>query len=193
MKTVYATGIGPGKCGTDRNRPRGDYQVIEGLPPFFPFRDRPDKDTAVLQIDLGDFMQDTGIDAVFIPKFFRRDRYELPDIVDNLADIIGNASGRVGCMGSFLEGYDVQVRLQPFCLGRRAHSGGIPADDNKSFLCHISFTSIQVIITRFPRKVICMAEYKLLTDGCQRERKTVITLTLTDKTALPILLPMDMR
>jgi hypothetical protein len=143
MKTVYAPGIGPGKYGTDRNGPRGDYQVIEGLPPFFLFRERPDKDTAVLQIDLGDFMQDTGIDAVFIPKFFRRDGNELPDIVDNLADIIGNASGRVGCMGPFLEGYDVQVRLQPFCLGRRAHSGGIPADDNKSFSRHISFTSIQ--------------------------------------------------
>jgi hypothetical protein len=46
-------------------------------------------------------------------------------------------------MGPSFEGYDIQVGLQPFCLGRRAHSGGIPADDNKSFPRHISFTSIQ--------------------------------------------------
>jgi hypothetical protein len=117
--------------------------VIEGLPPFLLFRDRADEDTAVFKIDLGDFMQDTGIDAVFVSKFFRCDGNELPDIVDNLADIVGNASGRVGCMGPSLEGYDVHVGLQPFCLGRRAHSGGIPTDDNKSFPRHISFTSIQ--------------------------------------------------
>jgi hypothetical protein len=143
MKTVYAPGIGPGKYGIDRNRPRGDHQVIEGLPPFFLFRDRPDTDTAVLQINFGDLMQDTGIDAVFIPKFFRCDGNELPDIVDNLADIVGNASGRVGCMGPFLEGNDIQIRIESLCLGRRAHARRIAADDYESFLRHRSFTSIQ--------------------------------------------------
>jgi hypothetical protein len=172
MKTVYAPGIGPGKYGTDRNRPRGDHQVIEGLPPFLLFRDRPDEDTAVLQIDLGDLMQDTGIDAIVIPKFLRRNRNELPDVVDNLADIVGNTSGRVGCMGPFLEGNDIQIRFEPHCLGRRAHTRRIAADDYEFFLRHHFFTSIQKK-TGVLCKLICREQYKLRMDGCQRERKII--------------------
>jgi hypothetical protein len=47
----------------------------------------------------------------------------------------------------------------------------IPADDYESFLCHSYFTSIQKE-TKIPRTIVCVAQYKLLMDGCQRERKT---------------------
>jgi hypothetical protein len=40
-------------------------------------------------------MEDTGIDAVVFSKLCRSDHNELPDIVDNLADVVGNASGGV--------------------------------------------------------------------------------------------------
>jgi hypothetical protein len=59
------------------------------------FLKRPDEDATALQINLQDFMEDTGIDAVVVSKLRRSDHDELPDIVDNLADIVGNASGGI--------------------------------------------------------------------------------------------------
>jgi hypothetical protein len=108
--------------------------MIESLPRFLFLFKGPDEDPAVFQIDFDDFMKDAGIDAVFVPKGIRRDGDEPIDVVDNLADIIGNASGRIGRMGSFLEGDNLQIRFEPLCLGRRAHPRCVPADDNKSFL-----------------------------------------------------------
>jgi hypothetical protein len=108
--------------------------VIEGLPKFFLLSNRPDEDPAISEIDFGDLMQNAGVDAVVVAKCFGRNGDEPIDVVDNLADIIGNASGRIGRMGSFLEGDNLQVRFEPLCLGRRAHPRCVPADDNKSFL-----------------------------------------------------------
>jgi hypothetical protein len=110
--------------------------VIKGLPPHLFFLDIADMDTSSFQVNFDDFMKDTGIDAVFIPKFFRCDGCQLPDIVDNLADIVGNASSRVGSMGSFLEGYNVQFGFQSLCLGGSAHSCSVSPDDYQPFLYH---------------------------------------------------------
>jgi hypothetical protein len=81
-------------------------------------------------------MQNAGVDAIFVAEYFGRDGDELLDVVDNLADIVGNASGRIGRMGSFLEGDNLQIRFKPLCLGRRTHPRCVPADDNKSFFRH---------------------------------------------------------
>jgi hypothetical protein len=108
--------------------------MIESLPKFLFLFKGPDEDPAVFRIDFDDFMKDAGINAVLVPKGIRRDGDELIDVVDNLADIIGNASGRIGRVGSFLECDDVQIGPEPLCLGRRAHPRGIPAYDDKSFL-----------------------------------------------------------
>jgi len=79
-------------------------------------------------------MEDTGINTVLVSKFLRCNGYQLPDIVDNLADVVRNTSGRVGCVWSLLEDNDVQFRVNPLCLGGRAHSCRISADDHKPFL-----------------------------------------------------------
>ena len=112
--------------------------MIKGFPPLCLLFRRSDKDPAVLQIDINDLVEDPGVDAVIVPEFFRGDRDELPDVVDNLADIVGNASSRVRGVGPFLESNDIQVRPEPLCLGRRAHPCRIPADHDESFLCHAS-------------------------------------------------------
>jgi hypothetical protein len=114
--------------------------MIKGFPPFRLLFKRPDENPAVPQIDVGDLVEDPGVDAVIVPEFFRCDRDEFADVVDNLADIVRNASGRVRGVGSFFKGDDIQVRPEPFCLGRRTHARRIPADDDESFLCHISCT-----------------------------------------------------
>lgn len=141
MKSVYAPGIGSGHPGAKRNRPCGDQQVIKGLPSLPLFPNIVDAETTFFQINLGDFMEDTGINTIFVSKFLRCDGHQFPDIVDNLADVVRNTSGRVGCVGSLLEHKDVQLRLNPLCLGGRAHSCRISTDDHKPFLLQFSCTS----------------------------------------------------
>jgi len=94
-------------------------------------------------------MEDTGINTVFVPKFLRCDGHQLPDIVDNLADIVRNASGRVGCVWSLLEDNDVQFRFNPLCLGGGTHSCRISADDHKPFLLHFSCPSSLIVTALF--------------------------------------------
>jgi len=116
--------------------------VVEGLPPLPFFPGGADADAAAFQVNLGRLVEDAGIDPVFVAKFLRRDRNQFGDVVDNLADVVGNASGGVGGVGPLLEDHDVQPGLEPFRLRGGAHSRRVAADDHQSFLCHISHLSI---------------------------------------------------
>jgi hypothetical protein len=110
--------------------------MIVRLPPSFLALQATYENALVFRVDLLDLMENTGVDAVIGLEFLRCDRDQRFDIVDNLADVVGNASGRVGRVGAFLEGNDVQILVQPLCLCGGAHSRRIAADDNEPFLCH---------------------------------------------------------
>jgi len=112
--------------------------MIKGLPPLTFSPAVTDAETTIFQINLSGFMEDTDINTVFVSKYLRCDGYQLPDIIDNLADVVGNTSGGVGRVGSLLEDNDVQLRLNTLCLGGCAHSCRVSTDDNKSFLMHFS-------------------------------------------------------
>ena len=88
--------------------------MIVGLPPSFLALQAIHEDAPVFRVDLLDLMEHPGVDAVIGFEFLRRDRDQRFDIVDNLADIVGDASGRVGGVGPLLEGNDIQILLSRF-------------------------------------------------------------------------------
>jgi hypothetical protein len=105
-----------------------------------------DGDAALVQIDFSYFVADTGIDAIFVSEFLRCYGDKFPDVVDNLADIVGDASSGVGRMRPPLEDDDLQFRLDPLCLGGGAHSRRIAADYHQPLFLHSSNTSSSIHI-----------------------------------------------
>ncbi len=87
-------------------------------------------------IDLCHFVQNSHVDSIRLPKFFRASDNEFLFRVDNPADVVGNASGGKGCVWAPLEDDDVQVGPTTFRLRGGAHPRGISADYNQSFFCH---------------------------------------------------------
>ena len=81
------------------------------------------------RIDFLDFMADTDVDPLPLPKLFRRADNQCTFFVDNPADIIGDTSGGIGGVRASLENDDVQVGSTAFGLGCGAHPRGITADD----------------------------------------------------------------
>ena len=128
----------PGTAGAEWQCPRCDQKLIERLPPPFLALQAVHEDAPVFRVDLLDLMEHPGVDAVIGLEFLRCHRDQRFDVVDNLADVVGDASGRVGGMGAFLEGNDVQILAQPLCLGGGAHPCGVPADDHEPLLRHRS-------------------------------------------------------
>jgi hypothetical protein len=81
-------------------------------------------------------MAHPGVNVVIRLEFLRCYGDQLFDIVDNLADVVGDASDRVGGMGSLLEGNDLKIFFESLRLGGGAHPRRVSADDYETFLCH---------------------------------------------------------
>jgi len=94
-------------------------------------------DPAILDVDFRDFVKGPGVNVPLFPEFFRCDGYEGLQVVDDTADIVRDASGRVGCMRAALENNDFQVLPVTAGLRSRAHSSCIYSDNDKPLLVHV--------------------------------------------------------
>jgi len=110
--------------------------MIERLPPLPVIGSREHEDAPALQVDFPDLMKDPCVDPVVRAELLGGYRYERIEIVDNLADVIGDASGRVGCVRTPFKGDDLQVLFEPLRLCSSTHPRCIAPDDHESFLCH---------------------------------------------------------
>ncbi len=79
-------------------------------------------------------MQGMRVDPVFIAKGLWCSGDESILSVDQPGDIVGNASGGIGCVRPPFKNRNVHVRLQSPGLGRRSHAGCIAAYHYE--LCH---------------------------------------------------------
>jgi len=52
-------------------------------------------DTAILDVDFRDLVKDPGVNVPLFPEFFRCDGDEGFQVVDDTADVVRDASGRV--------------------------------------------------------------------------------------------------
>jgi len=77
---------------------------------------------------------DPGVDILFFPEGPGRADDQRRRRIDNLADVIGKPSGRIGGVRAFFESDDFPVRFLAADLGSGAHAGGIAADYDQSFL-----------------------------------------------------------
>jgi len=92
------------------------------------------------RIDLYYFVQNSRVDTIPLPEFFRGADNELFFLVDNPADVVGDPSGRKGSVGTTLEDDDIQLGSATPRLGGGAHPRGIAADDDKFFFGHDSYS-----------------------------------------------------
>jgi len=59
------------------------------------------------------------------------------DVADNLADVIGYASGGIRRVSAALIGCDIKLGTPTACLRSSRHAGGICTDNQKSLSGHI--------------------------------------------------------
>jgi len=62
--------------------------------------------------------------------------YQVLDIVDKLADQVGNASGGIGDMRAALEDGDTEIRTPPPSLRGSAHASAVTSDHDQSLMRH---------------------------------------------------------
>jgi hypothetical protein len=86
-------------------------------------------------------VEDTRVDILLLAEGLWRASDQCVNVVDNLADVVGNPSGGVRSVGATLEGDDLKIRSLPTCLRCRAHTCRIAADDDKPFFRHSEFAS----------------------------------------------------
>jgi hypothetical protein len=89
-------------------------------------------ETALFQVELRDFMKDTGIDIPLFPKDLGGQSNEGIRIVDHPGDVVGDPSGSVRGMRAALKNDDLQVRSLAAGLRGCAHPRCVAADDHKS-------------------------------------------------------------
>jgi len=94
-------------------------------------------DPAILDIDFRDLVKGPGVNVPLFPELFRCDGDEGLQVVDDTADVVWNASGRVGGVWTALENDDFQILSTSAGLRGRAHSSRISSDDDKPLLIHV--------------------------------------------------------
>lgn len=96
-----------------------------------------DADLPAGRIDFFHFVANAYVDSLPLTEPFGSADNQRVFLVDNTADVVRDSSGRIGCMRTPLEDYDIKSGISAFRLGRGAHSSRISADNNKPFRCHI--------------------------------------------------------
>ena len=91
-------------------------------------------------IDHLHLVQDSHVDPILVPEFFRCADNEGFFLVDNPADIVRDPSGGKGGVRASLEDDYFQLGQSTLCLRGRAHPGCIAADDNQLYLGHDYFS-----------------------------------------------------
>jgi hypothetical protein len=80
-------------------------------------------------VDLLHLIADFNLDVLLLFKFPRGPGDQLFDVADNLADIVGDASGRIGRISAALIGYNFKLRIPAAGLGGGVHACGISTDN----------------------------------------------------------------
>jgi len=70
-----------------------------------------------------------NLDVLLLFKFARGPSDQLFDVADNLADVVGNASGGIRRICTALIRFDFKLRISAAGLGGRTHARGISSDD----------------------------------------------------------------
>jgi hypothetical protein len=73
-------------------------------------------------------VQNSCVDPISLPEFFRGADNQLFFSVDNPADVVGNTSGGKGGVGTSLENDNILLGTATLCLGGGAHPRSIAAD-----------------------------------------------------------------
>jgi hypothetical protein len=66
-------------------------------------------DPAIPEVDFRDLMKGSGVNVPLFPEFFRCDGDEGLEVVDDTADVVRDASGRVRGVRASLEDNDFQI------------------------------------------------------------------------------------
>jgi hypothetical protein len=104
---VNPLGVSPGHIGEEWASTRRDEQLVESLPLVLTVFKLAHPHPAPLEIDFLDFVKRARIDVLFVAEDLRCTGDERIDVVDNLADVIGYPSGRVGSVRAAFEGHDL--------------------------------------------------------------------------------------
>jgi hypothetical protein len=102
-------------------------------------------DPAILDVDFHDLVKDPGINVPLFPEFFRCDGNEGFQVVDDTADVVRDASGRVRYVRAALEDHDFQILSSSAGLRSRAHSSRIPSDNDKPLLVHVIYAPFGIL------------------------------------------------
>jgi hypothetical protein len=110
--------------------------MVKGLPPDMTGFDLTDAYPPPVKVNFLHFVQGARVDVLLLTKRLRCTSDQRFHVVDNLADVVRNASGRVGGVRAALEGDDLQFWSAPTRLRCRAHTRRVAANDNKPLAGH---------------------------------------------------------
>jgi hypothetical protein len=90
------------------------------------------------------------LDVVLLPERLRRADDQVLPRADQTADVVGNASSRVGREAALLEGDNPEVRSPASRLGGRGHARCVSPDDHQPLSRHVrsSLLSLPVCETQ---------------------------------------------
>jgi hypothetical protein len=102
-------------------------------------------------------MERAGVDVLLLTKGLRGTRNQCLNVVDNLADVIGNSSSGVGRVRTALKSDNLQFWSAPTRLRGRAHTCRIAANDDESLCSYGVFLSLQrlFMIIRYGSITVC--------------------------------------
>jgi hypothetical protein len=89
----------------------GEKQLIVVLPVLSGGIQVPDENLLLCRVDSSDLMSDLHGNIVFIAKDLRGPGYEGLFFVDQSGDVVGDASGGIGCMRAGFENNDFRFGL----------------------------------------------------------------------------------
>ena len=100
--------IRPRNLREDWASPGRDQELVEGFPLDTPALKLAHTHPPPIEVDGLDFMERACIDVLLVAERLGGTRNQCLNIVDNLADVIGNPSGRVGCVRTALKSDDLE-------------------------------------------------------------------------------------
>jgi hypothetical protein len=154
MHPVNPLGIGTRDVRFKGKGTRGDHELVKGLPPFFLCVELTYMDPSPLQVELGDLVEDAGIDIALLPEGLRGQGNEGMYIVDNPADVVGDPSRRIRGMRAALKDDDLQVRSLPAGLRGSGHPRCITADYHQSLFFHTDVPPCENETTLFKYRLL---------------------------------------
>ena len=109
VDTKNPVGVNARKIRTNRSRSGADHQLVIGLPVFQAALYLANAQALTSGVDFQHFIADFDFNVLLFFKFFGGPGNQVLDVADNLADIVGDASSRIGRVSTTLVGDDFQL------------------------------------------------------------------------------------